>query len=44
MNFTIREPNPRLQFSRNPGRRTRTNGIVIHHLAANVSVQGSLEL
>ncbi|MCL2562965.1 MAG: N-acetylmuramoyl-L-alanine amidase [Oscillospiraceae bacterium] len=39
MNFTIQTPNPRLQFRNSLTRRTRTDGIVIHHYAANVSVQ-----
>jgi len=39
MAFEIRTPTPTLQF-RNPlTRRMRTDGIVIHHLAANVPVQ-----
>jgi len=37
MQITIRNPN--LQFSRPPGRRSRTERIVIHHLAADVSVE-----
>ena len=37
MTFTTQNPN--LQFTRNPGLRTRTDGIVLHHLAANVPVQ-----
>ena len=39
MTHTIRTPNPALRF-RNPlSRRARTDGIVLHHYAANVSIQ-----
>jgi len=39
MTFEIRSPSPALQFRNNPGRRARTDGIILHHLAAeNASV------
>ena len=39
MTHSIQRPNPVLQFRNAGSRRGRTDGIVIHHLAANVSVQ-----
>jgi len=39
MTHTIRTPNPVLRFRNALTRRARTDGIVLHHYAANVSVQ-----
>jgi len=38
MSFEIRNPSPALAFRSNPGRRSRTNGIVIHHTGGGANL------